>query len=212
MDRRKRNLLTVGAIGLSILLFAILGIVHTDKSHKIIATAQDTHEVEDGLPTIGGAFELVDANGQVWKDTDFKGKPMLIYFGYTFCPDICPMALSHMTEAMNALGGNRVVQPVFVTVDPERDTQESLKSYGQLFHKDFIMLTGSREQVDQAKKAYRVYAAKASENPGDDDYVVDHSSLIYFMGKDGKYRGHFNHETPANEMIQRVRAYQETGK
>lgn len=212
MDRRKRNLLTVGVIGLSVLLFAILGIVQTDKSHKTVATAKDTHEVEDGLPTIGGAFELVDGNGKVLKDTDFKGKAMLIYFGYTFCPDICPMALSHMTEAMNALGGSRIVQPVFVTVDPERDTPEALKSYGQLFHKDFIMLTGTREQVDQAKKAYRVYAAKASDKPDDNDYIVDHSSLIYLMGKDGQYCGHFNHETPANEIIQRVRAYQETGK
>ncbi len=212
MDRKKRNLLTVGAIGLSVLLFAILGIVQSYKSHKTVAFAHNTEEVQDGLPTIGGAFELVDKEGNSWKDTDFKGKPMLVYFGYSFCPDICPMALSHMTEAMNKLGGSKVVQPVFVTVDPERDTPEFLKLYGENFHKDFIMLTGSRGQVDQAKKAYRVYAAKASDTPGAEDYLVDHSSLIYLMGKDGKYYAHFNHQTPPQEMVERVRAYLQTGK
>src|SRR5690348_3140607 len=110
MARKKRNLLTLGAIGFAILLFIILGIFQTEKSHKTIAL---THEgPRSGTPSIGGTFALTDVNGRIWKDTDFKGKPMLIYFGYSYCPHICPQALSHMTQAVEELGGSRVIQPV----------------------------------------------------------------------------------------------------
>lgn len=212
MQRRKRNLLTLGAIGFGILLFVILGVVQTDKSHKTIAFAGNNSNAQEGLPTIGGPFELVDKDGKLWKDSDFKGKPTLVYFGYTFCPDICPMALSHMTKAMNELGGAKVIQPLFVTIDPHRDTPEFLKSYAENFHKDFIMLTGNKTQVDQAIKAYRVYAARASEEGGADDYLMDHSSLIYLMGKDGKYYANFNHKTPPHEIVERVKLYLEKGQ
>jgi cytochrome oxidase Cu insertion factor (SCO1/SenC/PrrC family) len=211
MQRKKRNLLTVGAIGFAVLLFAILGIVQTEKSHKAVAIAQDIPKAQEGLPTIGGAFQLIDMNGKIWKDTDFKGKPMLVYFGYTYCPDVCPTALHHMTQAMEELGGAKTIQPIFITIDPQRDTLDQFQSYAQNYHKDFVMLTGSQAEVDPAIKAYRVHAARASQESGN-DYLMDHSSLIYLMDKDGHYRAHFNHQTPPSEIVKRVRLYLEKGE
>ena len=211
MQRKKRNLLTVGAIGFAVLLFAILGIIQTEKSHHAVAVAQDIPGSQEGLPAIGGAFQLVDKDGKVWKDTDLKGKPMLVYFGYTCCPDICPTALYHMTQVMEALGGAKKVQPIFITIDPQRDSLSNLQTFAQNFHKDFVMLTGSKVQVDQAIKAYRVHAARATEAAGD-DYLMDHSSLIYFMDKDGQYLAHFNHQTPPSEMEKRISLYFEKGE
>ncbi len=212
MRRKKRNLLTLGALGFAVLLFVILGIVQTEKSHKAVAIAQDIPGSQEGLPTIGGDFQLVDKNEKVWKNTDFKGKPMLVYFGYTYCPDICPTALYNMTEAMEELGGAKTIQPVFITFDPQRDTPSHLQSYSQNFHKDFVMLTGTKAQVDQAIKVYLVHASRASEDSGGNDYLMDHSSLIYLMDKEGQYRAHFNHQTPPTEIVKRVKLYFEKGK
>lgn len=212
MQRQRRNLWTVGAIGFAILLFGVLGIIQTQKSHNAVALAKDIPGPKESIPSIGGAFELVDKEGKVWKNTDFRGKPMLVYFGYTYCPDICPSALYHMTEAMNQLGGAKTIQPIFITVDPQRDTVLQLKTYAQNFYKGFVMLTGSKEQVNQAIKAYRVHAARASEPNNEEDYLIDHSSLIYLMDKDGGYRAHFNHKTPPAEMVERVKLYLEKGE
>lgn len=212
MRRQQRNLLTLGAIGFAVGLFAILGIIQTQKSYRTIAMAKDIPTTDGGMPRIGGNFQLIDKNGKTWSDVDFKGKPMLVYFGYTYCPDICPTALYHMTQAMEELGGAKVVQPVFITIDPHRDTLPLLQTYAQNFHRDFVMLTGSQPQVDQALKSYRVHAARTSEEQGKDDYLMDHSSLIYFMDKDGKYRAHFNHQTSPSEIVERVRLYLEKGE
>lgn len=211
MYRKRRNLLTLGAIGFALLLFALLGIIQTEKSHKAIAFSKNIPGSQEGTPTIGGAFELVDKDGKIWKDTDFKGKPFLVYFGYTYCPDICPTALYHLTEAAEKLGGAKAIQTTFITIDPERDTPQQLQIYAQNFHKDFVMLTGSKAQVDRAVKAYRVHAARASDERGKDDYLMDHSSLIYLMDREGKYRAHFNHQTPSSEIIESVKQYIEKG-
>ena len=164
----------------------------------------ESSELPSGLPSIGGFFELIDKDGKTWKDTDFKGKPMLVYFGYTYCPDICPAALSHLSQAVETLGGRKVVQPIFITLDPERDTAVQLRAYAPNFHKDFIMLTGDRQHINKVLKAYRVYAARASNTP-DEAYLLDHSSLIYLMDKKGHYLAHFNHLTPPEEIVARVR-------
>ncbi|MBY0500892.1 MAG: SCO family protein [Alphaproteobacteria bacterium] len=211
MHRKRRNLLTLGAIGFALLLFALLGIIQTEKSHKAIAFAKDIPGSQEGIPAIGGAFELVDKEGRIWKDTDFKGKPLLVYFGYTYCPDICPTALHHLSEAAEKLGGTKTIQPIFITIDPERDTPQQLQIYAQNFHRDFVMLTGNKAQVDQAVKAYRVHAARAFSERGKDDYLMDHSSIIYLMDKKGKYCAHFNHQTPSSEIIERVKQYLEKG-
>lgn len=208
MQRKQRNLLILGAISFAIGLFAILGVMQTRNYLKTAATSQDIKGTQTDHPAIGGDFQLVDTSGKVWKDADFRGKPMLVYFGYSYCPDICPMALSHLTQAVEELGGGKTIQPIFITLDPERDTSENLKNYAQNFHKDLLMLTGPQSQVDQAKKAYRVHSAHTSE---DKDAEINHSSLIYLMGKDGTYQAHFNHETPPEEIVKRVREFMESG-
>lgn len=211
MNQKKRNLLTVSAIVFAVALFAIVGIFKTMKTSQTVAITSSGPELQAGLPSIGGSFELTDKDGKVWKDTDFKGKPMLVYFGYAYCPDICPTALYHLTQAVEELGGRKVVQPIFITLDPERDTVAQLQSYAQNFHKDFIMLTGARPLINQVLKAYRVYAARASNTPDKEAYLLDHSSLIYLMDKQGHYLAHFNHQTPPEEIVARVRAYIEKG-
>lgn len=212
MERRRRNLWTIGAIGISILLFGILGIIQTQKMSRAVAFSKDIQTISEGLPSIGGPFNLVDQNGIHRTNADFKGKPMLVYFGYTYCPDICPTALYNMTNALNLIEGNLKVQPLFITFDPQRDTIDHLKVYAQNFHKDFVWLTGSKRHVDEAVKAYRVYAARTAEDRGQRDYLMDHSSLIYLMDKNGQYVASFNHNTSPEEMVKRVKLHLETGK
>lgn len=212
MERRRRNLWTIGAIGISILLFGILGIIQTQKASHTVAVSGDIQTISEGLPAIGGPFKLLDQNGTLRTDADFKGKPMLVYFGYTYCPDICPTALYNITNALNQLGGALKVQPIFITFDPQRDTAQHLKVYAQNFHKDFVLLTGSKQQIDDVVKSYRVYAARTAENRGEEDYLMDHSSLIYLMGKNGQYVANFNHNSPPEEIVKRVKLYLETGK
>ncbi|HXM84212.1 MAG TPA: SCO family protein [Stellaceae bacterium] len=135
---------------------------------------------------IGGPFSLIDQNGVTRQDADFRGKLMLVYFGYTYCPDICPATLLAMSQAIDKLGpeGDQV-QPIFITVDPERDTQAQMKLYAANFHPRLLALTGRAEQVDAAEKDYRVYAKKVTE-ASKADYLMDHSSFIYLMDRNGK--------------------------
>lgn len=156
---------------------------------------------------IGGPFTLVDQNGTVRHDSDFRGTLMLVYFGYTFCPDACPTALQTMTAAMDDLGDTaKQLQPVFITVDPERDTVQQMKSYAANFDPRLVALTGTGEQTAAAARAYRVYFAKAKE--GDErDYSVDHSSYIYLMDRDGRYRTHFGPDVTAAQMAAAIKKY-----
>lgn len=155
---------------------------------------------------IGGPFALVDQNGQARTDADLKGRLSLIYFGYTFCPDVCPLALSNMGAAIDALGkkGDAVV-PVFVTVDPERDTVARLKEYAQRFHPRLLALTGTPEAVAHAAKAYRIYYAK-QEGAGA-EYLMDHSSLIYLMDRDGHYLAHFGPNASPQDIAAKIEGY-----
>jgi protein SCO1/2 len=151
---------------------------------------------------IGGAFALVDQSGVTRHPEDFRGKLMLVYFGYTFCPDACPTALQDMSRAIDLLGAKEdAVQPIFITIDPARDTVEQMKLYASNFHPRLIALTGTPEQVAEAAKAYRVYYAKGQSTGGDsDNYLMDHTAFIYLMGRDGKYLSHFPPGTTAEQM------------
>lgn len=148
---------------------------------------------------IGGPFELVDQYGAVRTDTDFRGRYMLMFFGYTWCPDICPVSLHNMTLAMEALGDEaRRVQPIFVTVDPERDTVEHLRDYASYFHPSLIALTGAPAQVATMADAYGVIYERVG---GDgDDYLLNHSAFIYLMDEEGQFVRFFSHETMAEEL------------
>lgn len=131
--------------------------------------------------SVGGPFELVDHHGAVVTEADYAGQPKLIYFGFTYCPAICPTELQKITEVVKALGDDgQKIQPLFVTVDPERDTPEVMQEYVSLFHPRLVGLTGSRAQIDKVLKNYRVFARKV-ESPEINDYTMDHSSFIYLM-------------------------------
>lgn len=141
---------------------------------------------------IGGAFSLKDQTGKIRTDADFHGQLMLVYFGFTYCPDICPTDLQQIGIAMEQLGDDaRNVQPLFITLDPERDTVDHLAQYVPLFHPRLLGLTGSIKDVSQAADAYRVYYKRVSTGSKPDDYTVDHSAFIYLIGRDGKYLGFF---------------------
>jgi protein SCO1/2 len=151
--------------------------------------------------SIGGAFTLTDQNGVTRHPEDFRGKLMLVYFGYTFCPDACPTALQDMSHAIDLMGDKgKDVQPIFITIDPARDTVEQMKLYASNFHPRLIALTGTPEQVAEAAKAYRVYYAKGKSTGGENDYLMDHTVFIYLMGRDGKYLSHFPPGTTAEQM------------
>lgn len=174
-------------------------------SEKVSHTAADREGVATGNALIGGDFSLKDTNGYRVTPRQFSGRYMLVYFGYSFCPDICPTGLENMTEALNILGeASRKIQPLFITVDPKRDTQKQLGTYMESFHPSFKALTGPEVAVKQAMKAYRVYAAPVEEE-GASDYLVDHSSIVYLMGPDGKFITHFTHQTPGTEMAFKLR-------
>ena len=154
-----------------------------------------------GQPTIGGPFALVDQSGRTVTNESLKGKPTLIYFGYTFCPDVCPTSLLLMETAIDELGADaaKKVNLVFITIDPERDTQKLIKDYVSNFGPTFIGLTGTPEQVAAAARAYRVYYQKV---PGKDGapYLMDHSSIVYLLDRNGRFVTHFTHEAKAEAI------------
>ncbi len=157
-------------------------------------------------PVIGGPFTLVDQDGNTVTDADFRGRYMLIYFGYTFCPDICPTGLTRNSDALELMGdaADKVV-PMFITVDPERDNVEHMKDYADFFHPRLVALTGSPEQTAAVAKAYRVYSAKAQEEGADaDDYLMDHTSITYVMGPEGTSLSHCSHDVSPERMAERL--------
>jgi len=139
-------------------------------------------------------------------EATFHGRWMLVYFGFTYCPDVCPTELQTMSSALDRLGPQaRQVVPIFITVDPERDTPAALAEYVKLFDERMVGLTGSKEQIAAAAKAYRVYYARAKAN-GTTDYLMDHSSFIYLIGPDGGFRALFRHGIAAQEMAESLKS------
>lgn len=155
---------------------------------------------------IGGPFSLINQDGKKVTEKDFRGRYMLVFFGYTFCPDVCPTELQVMTRALQSMGpaGDRIT-PVFISVDPARDTPEVLKSYVENFDPRLVGLTGTADEVAAAAKAYRVYYAKAGKS-GAADYLMDHSSNIYLMDPQGRFIKHFSYTTDANALAEALAA------
>jgi cytochrome oxidase Cu insertion factor (SCO1/SenC/PrrC family) len=157
----------------------------------------------------GGPFTLTDHNGQQRTDKDYRGKFMLIYFGYTYCPTICPTNLQHMALALKKLGPKaKSVQPLFITIDPRRDTPKLLKEYMTHFGENFVALTGTDDQLRAATKSFRVHRRKViADKTAPEDYLVDHSSITFLMGPDGKFRTLFPHDTTGDVMAKRMAKY-----
>ncbi len=161
--------------------------------------------VSVGKALVGGPFTLTDHTGRRVTEKDFRGRYMLVLFGFTYCPDICPSGLQVMSAALEQLGtkADRIV-PVFVSVDHERDTPEQLALYIKSFHPRLIGLSGSAEEVAAAAKAYRVYFKKVVDEKTTAGFTYDHSALIYLMGPDGNYVAHFSHAASPDSIAARL--------
>lgn len=141
-------------------------------------------------PAIGGPFAMTAQDGKPISDTDLRGHPFLVFFGYTHCPDTCPTELFQLSEVLKALGSDKAVKVLFVSVDPERDTPAVMKDYVANFDPRIIGVTGSAEATAAMEKAYRVYARKVPGKNG--EYSMDHTAIVYLMDKDGRFINAFN--------------------
>jgi cytochrome oxidase Cu insertion factor (SCO1/SenC/PrrC family) len=161
--------------------------------------------VTTGRADIGGPFRLTDQTGKTVSDADFRGRYMLIYFGYSFCPDVCPTTLGVMAQALEKLGPERArrIVPVFITIDPERDTPQVLGEYMKAFGPSFVGLTGSATAIKDAEKKYRVYAVKKPLEKG--GYGMDHSSVLYLMGPDGKLVSFYDEAISPDDLAKELR-------
>ena len=160
-----------------------------------------------GRGHVGGPFNLIDQNGKKRTDTEFHGKLLIVYFGYTTCPDVCPADLMQIGLAIDKLGapGNEV-QPIFISVDPERDTPDVLAKYVPVFHQRLIGLTGTPQQIRSVADAYKAYYAKYVPEGGG-VYLIDHTGFTYLMGRSGEYLGFFPPGTSADRMAEIVRQH-----
>lgn len=162
--------------------------------------------IGSGKALVGGPFELTNQDGKRVKSSDFAGKYMLVVFGYTYCPDICPSELQVVSAALDEIGPSADrIQPVFVTVDPTRDTPQVMKDYVANFHPGFVGLTGSEEDISAIAKAYRVYYRKAEQADPSIPYLMDHTTLVYLMGPDGEYLTHFAYGTNVASLADGLR-------
>ncbi|MGV8997498.1 MAG: SCO family protein [Parvibaculaceae bacterium] len=159
-----------------------------------------------GVPTIGGPFTLTDESGKKVTDRDFAGQYMLVYFGFTSCPDVCPTELQAMTAALTTLGpkGDKIV-PVFITVDPERDTPQVLGTYVKQFSPRLKGLVGTPDELAAVAKEYKVFYEKVKDDTTSGDYTMDHSSVVYLMGPDGKFLTFFGPGTTPDEMAAKIK-------
>lgn len=156
---------------------------------------------------VGGPFRLTDHQGRMRRDTDFRGKLMLMYFGYTTCPDVCPTDLFQISQAMGLLGDSaHEVVPIFITLDPKRDTVKLLSAYVPSFHPQLIGLTGSEADISKVANMYRVFHQKVPVS-GWLRYTIDHSAFIYVMGGDGRYLGFLPPGTDAQRIVDVVRPF-----
>lgn len=199
--RRPLLLVIVGGFLLGSLIgVAALVLNQANQNQKRVLTS--------GTALIGGPFELVGKGGKTVTDKDFRGRYMLVFFGFTHCPDICPAELQVMSTALDELGdkADKVV-PIFITVDPERDTPEAVEAYVANFGPNFVGLTGSPEAIAKAAKEYRVTYQKFQEEGAGDNYSVDHSALLYLMGPDGTFLTHVPYGTSPGKLAETLRRY-----
>lgn len=160
-----------------------------------------------GASAIGGPFQLIDQNGKPITDRDMKGRPFLVFFGFTHCPDVCPTTLFDVSELMRALGKDADrTAALFITVDPERDTPAALKDYLSSFDPHVRAATGDRAAIDAVEKAYRVYAKKVPNEKGN-DYSMDHTALVYLMDKQGRFVAPFSLKRTPEASAAELRKY-----
>jgi protein SCO1/2 len=156
--------------------------------------------------TIGGPFTLIAPDGTTVTDQTFRGKWLLVYFGYTFCPNTCPITLNEIATALERLGADAAkLKPLFITIDPQRDTREVLEQYTQSFDPRIVGLTGSPQQIDAVTQEYGAYSARHKTGPGPEDYVMDHSTYLYVMDPGGKFVRAFDADTSGDRIADALR-------
>lgn len=193
-------------IGIAVIVLVLVGVLATQHLYLSPDPTQAELGGVGGTPDIGGDFELVSHEGQTVTNADFRGRYLLIYFGYTYCPDICPTSLHRNMEALDLIGddANRIV-PILVSIDPDRDTPTRLGEYVAFFDPRLVGLTGTPEQVSAAAESYRVFFAKVNNEDADGDtYLVDHSAFTYLVGPDGAFIAFFRHGVSSEEMAARL--------
>lgn len=184
---------------------AVIGLWLTGNLPGIGQEKSEGSTVLVGVPQIGGSFSLINHKGETVTDEDYKGKFLLIFFGFTNCPDVCPTEMQTISLALQELGDDASeVVPVFVTVDPARDTPDIMAEFVAAFHPSIVGLTGSEEAISDVKKKYRVYSQKQN-NDDPDYYLVDHTSFTYLMGRDGDLITVFSYGVSAEEMASKIR-------
>ena len=187
----------LAALSATVLAFALTA------CGKSEASLQDVHGIDLTGASFGDGFRLKDADGKVRTLEDFKGKVLLMFFGFTQCPDVCPTALVNAAEIKSLLGADgENLQVVFITVDPERDTPEVLREYAQAFDPSFIGLYGSAEETAEVAKAYRVYYAKV---PTGNSYTMEHTALTYVFDREGTLRMALRHEQTPEQSAEDIR-------
>src|SRR5215471_18717052 len=172
----------------------------------VLVTGQAGAPIRAQAAAIGGPFHLVDQDGRQVSDQDFRGKPLLVFFGYTHCPDVCPTTLFDVSEVLRAVGKDADrTGALFVTVDPERDTQAVMKDYLSSFDPHLRGATGDRASIDAVEKAFRVYAKKVPADNG--EYSMDHTALVYLMDKQGRFVAPFNLKRRPEEAAADLKRY-----
>ncbi len=191
----------LAAVGLAGILGATTSVIFFGGSDDRYASCRRTAVA--GAEAIGGPFTLVSETGETVTDTQVFTKPSLVYFGYTFCPDVCPIDAARNAEAVDLLSDSgHDVLPVFVSIDPERDTPEVMAEFTDYLHPEMIGLTGSPEQIKEASKAYRTYYRK---QPSDDEfYLVDHSSLSYLVLPETGFVEFFRRDMEAADLAEQI--------
>ena len=200
MKTRLFRILFLTVIGIAVVAAFIAFEKKVNLKAKQTSSQVDTVNIIQTPLDLGGDFELTTHKGEKLTNKDLEGKIVLMFFGYTYCPDYCPMELQNLTEVLNVLektGLDQKVQPVFVSIDPERDTPEVLTSFLQPFHKNIIAATGSLEQIEEIKHNYRVYGARVEQEVG---YLMDHSTFLYVLDGEGKLLSMIRYEATASEI------------
>ena len=186
------------AIAISVIC-AALAIAIVIGLYRVVHLPGDTA----GRPSVGGPFTLVDGDGRTVTDQTYRGKWLVVYFGFTFCPDACPTALNTIAGALDALGPEAArIQPLFITIDPDRDTPPVMKQYVAAFDDRIVGLTGTPQQIAAVAKAYRVYYQKVGDGA---NYTMDHSTALYVVGPDGRFNSLLAHDLSADEMAKRLK-------
>jgi protein SCO1/2 len=201
---KPRTAALVAAIGLAMGLGGIVAWYVTP-----VPTRNTVQESAADAPIdVGGPFTLVAHDGKTVTEQSFAGEFLLVFFGYVFCPDVCPTTLAEVSRTLDLLGDDAArIQPLFITVDPARDTPQALADYVAHFHPRIVGLTGTPEQIAAVAKAYRVYYAKAPGAAESDSYLMDHSAFVYLIAPDGSYVTAFSYQTPPEEMAEAIRGY-----